>query len=218
MDEQSEQDEFELDTVRLLIEQARGGDVHAKSELATQVQGYLAMMADRKLNPAVRSNVNPSDIVQHTLIRMVDGIDKFRGTTRAEFFGWLNTIVQNESSRANRYYRSQKRDVSRERSMAQPDSGSFFFAEPSDDQPTPQTNALSKERVQLLHQLLKRLPDDYAEAIRLRNLEQLSFREIGEKMDRSEAAAHKLWSRAIEKFQTELEKTNEDLETDRPEQ
>ena len=102
--------------------------------------------------------------------------------------------------------------------MAQPDSGSFFFAEPSDDQPTPQTNALSKERVQLLHQLLKRLPDDYAEAIRLRNLEQLSFREIGEKMDRSEAAAHKLWSRAIEKFQTELEKTNEDLETDRPEQ
>lgn len=204
-----EQDDFELDTVRLLVEQARGGDVAAKSELASQVQSYLSMMADRQLNPAIRSNVNPSDIVQHTLIRMVDGIDNFRGTTRAEFFGWLNTIVQNESARANRHYRSQKRDVTRQRSIAQPDSGSFFFVEPSDDQPTPQTSALSQERIQLLYELLKRLPEDYAEVIRLRDLEQLSFREIGERMERSEAAANKLWNRAIEKFQKELEKSNE---------
>lgn len=212
MDEEGGQ-EIELDTVRLLIEQARDGDMHAKSELAKQVQGYLSMMADRNLNPAIRSNVNPSDIVQHTLIRMVDGIDDFRGTSRAEFFGWLNRIVHNESSRANRHFRSKKRDVSRERPMASRESGSSFFAEPSDSQPTPQTSALSKERIQLLYKLLKQLPEDYAEVIRLRNLEQLSFREIGEKMDRTEAAANKLWARAIEKFQKELEKTEE--ETDR---
>lgn len=204
-----EQEDFELDTVRLLVEQARDGDTAAKSELASQVQSYLSMMADRKLNPVIRSNVNPSDIVQHTLIRMVDGIDNFRGTTRAEFFGWLNTIVQNESARANRHYRSQKRDVTRERSIAQPDSGSFFFVEPSDGQPTPQTSALSQERIQLLYELLKRLPEDYAEVIRLRNLEQLSFREIGDRMDRSEAAANKLWNRAIAKFEAELEKSDE---------
>ncbi len=77
-----EQDEFELDTVRLLVEQARDGDMHAKSDLATQVQSYLTMMADRKLNTSIRPNVNPSDIVQHTLIRMVDGIEDFRGNTR----------------------------------------------------------------------------------------------------------------------------------------
>jgi len=207
------QDEFDLDTVRLLIEQARDGDMQAKSDLATQVQSYLSMMADRKLNPAIRSNVNPSDIVQHTLIRMVDGIDNFRGTTRAEFFGWLNTIVQNESARANRHYRSQKRDITRERPMAQQETGSFFFAEPSDNQPTPQTSALSQERIQLLYELLKKLPEDYAEVIRLRNLEQLSFREIGEKMERSEAAANKLWNRAIVKFQSELEKTNIEPDT-----
>ena len=209
MDEINEE-ELELDTVRLLIEQAREGDMQAKSELAVQVQSYLSMMADRKLNPAIRSNVNPSDIVQHTLIRMVDGIDNFRGTTRAEFFGWLNKIVHNESSRANRRFHSKKRDITRERSMAQQETGSFFFAEPSDSQPTPQTNALSQERIQLLYELLKKLPEDYAEVIRLRNLEQLSFREIGEKMERSEAAANKLWNRAIAKFQTELEKSNGD--------
>lgn len=162
-----QEDDFELDTVRLLIEQARDGDAQAKSELASQVQGYLTMMADRKLNASIRSNVNPSDIVQHTLIRMVDGIDNFRGQTRAEFFGWLNTIVQNESSRANRHFRSQKRDVARQRSMTQESSGSFIFVEPSDSQPTPQTNALSAERVQLLHKLLKKLPEEHGEVIRL---------------------------------------------------
>lgn len=201
-----QEDDFELDTVRLLIEQARDGDAQAKSELASQVQGYLTMMADRKLNASIRSNVNPSDIVQHTLIRMVDGIDNFRGQTRAEFFGWLNTIVQNESSRANRHFRSQKRDVARQRSMTQESSGSFIFVEPSDSQPTPQTNALSAERVQLLHKLLKKLPEEHGEVIRLRNLEQLTFREIGERMNRTEGAATKLWNRAIAKFQIELKK------------
>ncbi|WP_157664995.1 sigma-70 family RNA polymerase sigma factor [Mariniblastus fucicola] len=207
-------DDFELDTVRLLVEQARDGDMQAKSELATQVQSYLTMMADRKLNLSIRSNVNPSDIVQHTLIRMVDGIEKFRGKTRAEFFGWLNAIVQNESSRANRHFRSQKRDVGRERSFGHSESESFFFAEPSDAQPTPQTNALSKERIQLLHTLLKNLTDEHADVIRLRNLEQLSFREIGDRMNRTEGAATKLWNRAIAKFQTELEKVNEEPEDD----
>lgn len=207
-----EKDKFELDTVRLLIEQARDGDAQAKSDLATQVQSYLTMMADRKLNASIRSNVNPSDIVQHTLIRMVDGIDNFRGETRAEFFGWLNTIVQNESSRANRHFRSQKRDIARQRSMTQENSGSFIFMEPSDDQPTPQTSALSAERIQLLHKLLKKLPEEHGEVIRLRNLEQLSFREIGERMNRTEGAATKLWNRAIAKFQVELEKENNEPE------
>jgi RNA polymerase sigma-70 factor (ECF subfamily) len=208
------QDDFELDTVRLLIEQARDGDAQAKSDLATQVLSYLTMMADRKLSVSLRSNVNPSDIVQQTLIRMVDGIEEFRGDTRAEFFAWLNTIVQNESSRANRHFRSQKRDISRQRSMAQPDSGSFFFVEPTDCSPTPQTTALSQERIELLHRLLEKLPQEYAEVIRLRNLEQLSFREIGESMNRSEGAATKLWNRAIAKFQLEFEKIGEEQETE----
>ena len=202
----NEKDDFELDTVRLLVEQARNGDMQAKSDLATHVQSYLTMMADRKLNDTLRPNINPSDIVQHTLIRMVNGIEDFRGSTRAEFFGWLNTIVQNESPRANRYFRSQKRDISRQRSIAQPDSGSFFFLEPSDDSPTPQTNALSQERIELLHTLLDKLDSEYAEVIRLRNLEQLSFREIGEKMNRTEGAASKLWNRAIIKFQAEFDR------------
>lgn len=202
--------ELELDTVRLLIKQARDGDVDAKSELATQVQSYLTMMADRGLSEGVRANVNPSDVVQHTLIRMMDGIGEFRGNTRAEFFGWLKTIVQNESARANRHYRTQKRDVTRNRQLTFGDSVSLFLRDPIDEHPTPQTNAISQERIQLLHELLEKLPADYAEVIVLRNLDQLSFREIGETMDRSEAAANKLWKRAIERFQLEMGKVNQE--------
>lgn len=205
MEENENPVEFELDSMKSLIEQARDGNAQAKSDLASQVQSYLTMMADKKLNLAIRPNVNPSDIVQHTLIRMTDGIEDFRGTTRAEFFGWLNMIVHNESARANRYFRSQKRDVARQAPLGQQDSGSFFFNEPSDENPTPQTSALSRERIELLHRILARLTDEHAEVIRLRNLEQLSFREIGERMNRSEGAATKLWNRAIEKFQIEYE-------------
>jgi len=203
-----------LDTVRLLVDQARDGDAEAKSELATHVQSYLTMMADRGLSPAIRSNVNPSDIVQRTLIRMIDGIGNFRGSTRSEFFAWLTTIVHNESARANRHFRSQKRDVTREQSMAA-DNSSMLPMDPVDLQATPQTNALSKERVELFHSLLKRLPDDYAEVIMLRNLQQLSFREIGDKMDRTEGAAGKLWDRAISKFQQELNRMSEEADSEK---
>lgn len=65
-----------------------------------------------------------------------------------------------------------------------------------------------KERVELFHLLLRKLPEDYARVIMLRNFQQLSFCEIGEQMERSEAAAGKLWDRAIAKFQHELNQAN----------
>jgi len=95
------------------------------------------------------------------------------------------------------------------------DNSSMLPMDPVDLQATPQTNALSKERVELFHSLLKRLPDDYAEVIMLRNLQQLSFREIGDKMDRTEGAAGKLWDRAISKFQQELNRMSEEADSEK---
>lgn len=199
-----------LDTVRVLIEDAREGDQIAKSDLAQQVQSYLSLMADRKLHQGVRRCVNPSDIVQQTLIRMVDGIENFRGQTTAEFYGWLNQIIRNESAKANRDLTRQKRDLRRQRSLTDQESVSRKQQEPADGNPTPGANAISNERIEIFYDTLDQLPADYAEVIRLRNLEQLPFKEIAKKMDRSVDAVSKLWYRAVVRFQNEMEKVHDE--------
>ena len=101
----NEKDDFELDTVRLLVEQARNGDMQAKSDLATHVQSYLTMMADRKLNDTLRPNINPSDIVQHTLIRppqsLIGPADKGACSDllrKSPFAGKYDRVVDRESA------------------------------------------------------------------------------------------------------------------------
>ena len=51
---------------------------------------------------------------------------------------------------------------------------------------------------------LARLPDGYRQIIVYRYCEARSFEDIAQRMNRSPNAARKLWSRAIERLQTEL--------------
>ena len=163
-------------------------------------------MADRKLDKSLRPNINPSDIVQQTLIQMVNGIANFRGSTSTEFYGWLNQIIKHEAVKAGRNFKRKKRDVRRQRSVDDRCSEGKTIDEPADYNPTPGTNAISNERRHgAFPSALERLPTDYAEIIRLRSLEQLPFKEIADKMHRSVDSVSKLWYRAVVKFQQELE-------------
>jgi RNA polymerase sigma-70 factor (ECF subfamily) len=200
---------LELDTVRILISRVRDGDESARGDLAIQVQSYLSMMADRNLNDQVRGNVGPSDVVQLTLMKMVDGIDNFRGNSTPEFYGWLNGIVKNEARKVSRDLTRKKRDIRRQQSIDDQEKGSRGFGGIQAHEVTPQSSALAKERIELFHLALSRLSDDYATVIRLRNLEQLSFNDIAVKMNRTVNAVSKIWHRAILKFEQELELLNE---------
>ena len=77
-------------------------------------------------------------------------------------------------------------------------------------QRTPRSGAIANEDAALLRAALARLPEQAQQVIKLRSWEQLSFPEIGEKMDRSAEAARKLWSRAVEQLTRELEQDGSD--------
>ena len=53
---------------------------------------------------------------------------------------------------------------------------------------------------------LRQLPSEQAEVVVLWIWEELSFAEIGVRMGRSAESARKLWSRAVDKLQVELER------------
>ena len=200
---------FNVQTVRILISRIRDGDDSALPILATQVQSYLRMMADKKLDHRIRQNLGVSDVVQMTLINMVNGIDKFNGRTPAEFFGWLNAIVKSVANKSFRDLTRQKRNVLREQSMHEQENESRVFGGLRDNEVTPQSAALSKENVQLFYLALSRLSADHATVIKLKGLEQLKSSEVAERMGRSENAVTKIWKRAMLNLAKELELLNE---------
>lgn len=197
---------LDLDTISLLIPQAREGSDTAREELLQHIQSYLALMAAKNNVQHLQAKFGNSDIVQQSLAQVIQGFDQFRGESSKEFYGWLNQIVANEAKQLQRDHHRQKRDVKRERRMQSEQSGSDVVGfVPQDGQPTPSSNAMAREELRQFTDALEKLPADYAEVVRLRSLESLPFQQVAEKMDRTVDSVRKIWYRAIVKLQQEVD-------------
>src|SRR5918911_2470490 len=82
-------------------------------------RSYLRLLAQLHLDPRLRGKVDPSDLVQQTLLQAHRARDSFRGQSRAELAGWLRQILARNLAHAVRDLTRGKRDVARERSLEQ---------------------------------------------------------------------------------------------------
>src|SRR5262249_10200226 len=101
---------------------------------------------------------------------------------------------------------TRQRDVRLERDLANELDQSSRVLEKAlmAPQSTPSQRAVRREQAVLLADALERLPADYREVIVLRHLQELSFAEVAARMDRSEDAVKKLWTRALTKLRGSL--------------
>lgn len=157
---------------------------------------YLLAIANSELPRALAGKLAPSDLVQQTITKGFGQFCDFRGTTLGELASWLRRILLNQLNSVKREFGSQKRDLVREQSA---DSKLIDHRQAS-----PSGAALSLEERELLNSALERLSDDYRAAIALRYSENLSFAEMGLRLNRSEDAARKLWARAVKQLKQEL--------------
>lgn len=187
-----------------LLALARQGDAAARDELFTRCRGYVGVIAQTQLESWLRRRVDPSDIVQQTLLDAHRDFDQFRGGTEAEWLAWLKQILKHNTQDIIRRYRgTQKRQQHREISWNNTAQKEFRH-DPTDPNHSPSQAAMRNEAELQLADAVSRLPNDYREVIILRNLQRLPFDQIADQMGRSRPATQMLWTRALQKLRDHL--------------
>jgi len=190
-----------------LLNQARGGDAQARDRLFAKCRNYLVVVARAEAESGLQAKIDPSDIVQQTLLDAHRGLDNFRGNTEAEWFGWLRQILNHNAADFVRHYiGTAKRGARREVPLRQAGSDQPFGAAAelaAADATASQILARHELELQVADAIAG-LTDDHREVVVLRNLERLPFDEVAARMGRSRAAVQMLWLRAIREIQDSL--------------
>lgn len=196
------------DDSEFLIRRAQAGSREALGELIDQCRAYLLLVANSELDRQLHAKVAPSDVVQETLLRAHEHFEQFHGSSEKEFLAWVRRILLNQVVNVRRDLRRAKRDVNREQPMTGNSQVSVPAIDPATGEPTPSRQISAKEDSLELSEAIERLPEDYKTAVLLRYQQDLSFAEMGKELDRSEDAARKLWYRAVERLQREMNGTD----------
>jgi RNA polymerase sigma-70 factor, ECF subfamily len=175
----------------------RQGASEELGRLLEEFRPYLLAIANAEFPRRLAGKMGPSDLVQLTIIKGHERMADFRGAKPEELACWLRQILLNHLKTATRSFACEKRELSREQPAARSMTDSR--------QLSPSGVAVSREEREVLDRALERLPDPYRQAIEMRHVQNLSFHEIGQRLNRSQEAARKLWARAVRQLQRELE-------------
>jgi RNA polymerase sigma-70 factor (ECF subfamily) len=160
---------------------------------------YLHLLARMQIDPRLRRDCDPSDIVQTVLLKANQGHGGFRGTTSEEEAAWLRQILANTLADQLRDRLRGRRDVRREVEMKQAvDESSYRLAACGvSREPSPSTALGDKENALRLAGALARLPEPQKDAVTLKHLEGRPLFEVANLMNRSPAAVASLLRRGL---------------------
>ena len=166
----------------------------------------LAWLARLHLSPRLRGKVDPSDIVQQTLLKAYERRHQCRGQNGAERTAWLRRILANTLADALRTFGYAKRDVALERSLeaALEESSVRLRAMLRPEPSSPSQQAVRQEGWRRLSGALEQLPADQRAVIEMHHLQGLPVPEVAEHLQRSEAAVAGLLRRGLKKLRQML--------------
>lgn len=188
-----------------LLAAAKEGDAERLGRLLEQYRGYLVMLAHRYLEEGLRRRLDPADIVQLTYLEAQRDLDSFRGTSPAEFAAWMRNILKhNLATAVARHISAKKRSVGREVALGNDSAGADWIAQMPGNTTSPSGRVMREEAALAMLEALHRLPENQAEAVRLRYMEGLPLAEICERLDKSETAVAGLLKRGLCKLRSIL--------------
>jgi RNA polymerase sigma-70 factor (ECF subfamily) len=167
---------------------------------------YLRVLARLELSPALRGKLDPSDLVQQTLLKAHQALGQFRGRSPAELTAWLRRILARTLANAVRDHGRGRRDIALERSLERSveESSARLDAWLAAEQSSPSQRAERNEQSMRLVKALAELPEAQREALLLKHCQGWSLAEIGRHLDRSPTAVASLLQRGLRQLREHL--------------
>ena len=183
---------------------AKAGSREALGHVLEACRGYLLLIAQQELDPELQTKGGASDLVQQTFLEAQKDLPRFRGSTPEALRAWMRRLLLNNLANFRRDLQRARRRVSREVTI-DPGDSSTVGAGPPAGTSSPSAALKRDEQTLALERAVESLPEDYRRVIELRYRQERSFEDIADLMQRSPNAVRKLWARAIEALQQELE-------------
>jgi RNA polymerase sigma-70 factor (ECF subfamily) len=165
-------------------------------------RAYLHFLVRHRLDAQWQGKIDASGVVQETLWEAHQGAKDFRGTSEAALAAWLRQILVRNLTDAVRKLTAGKRDLARERSLAEAvEQSSTNLANWLALQlSSPSEQAVRHETMLELAAALARLPEDQRTAVELHHLEGYSLVEVGRRLQRSKESVAGLLFRGLKRL------------------
>lgn len=186
-----------------LLRRADADDAAATQTLLARHRSRLRRMVAVHLDRRLQGRVDPSDIVQDTLVDAARKLPRYLRERPLPFYPWLRELAWERIARERRrHLRAAGRSVARE------DRRAFHLTQDSAANlaavlvrgRTPGELALENERLSLVRKTVRRLRPIDSEVLVLRYLEQLEIEEVAAVLGLTVAGAKSRVRRALERF------------------
>lgn len=187
-----------------LIRLAAQGDQSALRRLFNRHRERLGRMIAVRLHPALSARVDPSDVIQESLMEATRKLSDYRSQPSIPFYPWLRKIAWERLVHIHaRHLAAQRRSVRREAAMELQlsDASALALADRiSASQSSPSRGVVRKELRRRVRNALDQLEANDREILALRYLEGLCTKEIAAILEISTAAASMRQLRALERL------------------
>ncbi len=163
----------------ILIARARVGDVDAREELFARFLPVLRQWAHRRLPPSARDLNETADLVQITLLRALNHLDRFESRGEGAFLAYLRAILLNVVRQEIRRSARRGTHESLDETLASPHSSVV-------------ERAIGAEQLERYQRALASLPDEQQQAVLLRIEFGYSYAQISEALDKPSADAARM--------------------------
>ncbi len=195
-----------------LLSSALAGDAAARNRLFERHRDVLRRMVGLRMDRAVQSRLDASDIVQDVLVEANRRLADYLATTKMPFHVWLRHLARDHLIDAHRRHRgAARRSVDREQSLVgagyDDRSAMDLAALIRDGEMTPAAAATHHELEARFQAALEVLEETDREIILMRHFEQMTNQQAAQALDLSEPAAGMRYLRAMRRLRTLLEES-----------